>query len=88
MFSPVRYGGKPLPRVAVFVSCWRALCRIRVGNLSPAMWARNQVGIGLSYRPTSLCSLAIRFQTRFLESFPRLIAELKFTTLTKNPTDG
>jgi hypothetical protein len=29
-----------------------------VGNLSPAMGARNQVGIGLSYRPASLCSLA------------------------------
>jgi hypothetical protein len=31
----------------------------RVGNLNPAMGARNQVGIGLSYRPASLCSLAI-----------------------------
>jgi hypothetical protein len=35
----------------------------RVGNLSPAMGARNQVGIWLSYRPASLCSLATQFQT-------------------------
>jgi hypothetical protein len=41
---------------------------------------RNQVGIGLSYRPaTSLCSLATQFQTRFLESIPRPIAGLKFS---------
>ncbi len=46
-----------------------------VGNLSPAMGARNQVGIGLSYRPASLYSLAT-FQTRFLESIPRPIAGL------------
>jgi hypothetical protein len=52
-----------------------------VGNLSPAMGARNQVGIGLSYRPASLCSLATQFQTRFLESIPRPIAVLKFSTL-------
>ncbi len=45
------------------------------------MGARNQVGIGLSYRPPSLCSLAIQFQTRFLESIPRPIAGLKFPTL-------
>jgi hypothetical protein len=32
------------------------------------MEAMNQVGIGLSYRPASLCSLATQFQTRFLES--------------------
>jgi len=32
------------------------------------MGARNQVGIGLSYRPASLCSLATLSQTRFLES--------------------
>ncbi len=53
---------------------------ISVGNLSPAMGARNQVGIGLSYRPASLCSLATQFQTRFLESIPRPIAGLKFST--------
>jgi hypothetical protein len=41
-----------------------------VGNLGPAMGARNQVGIGLSYRPASLCSFATQFQTRFLESIP------------------
>ncbi len=52
-----------------------------VGNFSPAMGARNQVGIGLSYRPASLCSLATQFQTRFLESIPRPIAGLKFSTL-------
>ncbi len=34
-----------------------------VGNLSPAMGARNQVGIGLSYWPATLCSLATQFQT-------------------------
>jgi hypothetical protein len=52
-----------------------------VGNLSPAMGARNQVGTGLSYRPASLCSLATQFQTWFLESIPRPIAGLKFPTL-------
>ncbi len=51
-----------------------------VGNLSPAMGARNHVGIGLSYRPASLCSLSTQFKTRFLELIPRLIAELKFST--------
>jgi hypothetical protein len=50
-------------------------------NLSPAMGARNQVGIGLLYRPASLCSLATQFQTRFLESIPRPIAGLKIPTL-------
>jgi hypothetical protein len=45
------------------------------------MGARNQVGIELSYRPASLCSLATQFQTRFLESIPRPIAGLKFSTL-------
>ncbi len=48
-------------------------------NFSPAMEARNQVGIGLSYRPASLCSMAIQFQTRFLELIPRPIAGLKFS---------
>jgi hypothetical protein len=52
-----------------------------LSNLSPAMGARNQVGIGLSYRPASLCSLATKFQTRFLESIPRPMAGLKFSTL-------
>jgi hypothetical protein len=51
-------------------------------NVSPAMGARNQIGIGLSYRPASLCSLATQFQTRFLESIPRPIAGLKFSALT------
>jgi hypothetical protein len=41
------------------------------GNLSPDMGARNTVGIGLSYRPASLCSLATQFQTRFQKSIPR-----------------
>jgi hypothetical protein len=45
------------------------------------MGARNQVGIGLSYRPASLCSLATQFQTRFLESIPRPTAGLKIPTL-------
>jgi hypothetical protein len=45
------------------------------------MGSRNQVGIGLLYRPASLCSLATQFQTRFLESIPRPIAGLKFLTL-------
>ncbi len=57
-----------------------------VGNLSPAMGARNQVGIGLSYRPASLCNLATKFQTRFLESIPRTIAGLKFSTLARQAT--
>jgi hypothetical protein len=51
------------------------------GNLSPALGARNQVGIGLSYRPASLCSLASQFQTRFVESIPRPLAGLKIPTL-------
>ncbi len=51
-------------------------------SLSPALETRNQVCIliGLSYRPASLCSLATQFQTRFLESIPRPIAGLKFST--------
>jgi hypothetical protein len=49
--------------------------------LSPDMGSRNQVGIGLSYRPASLCSLAAEFQTRFLESIPRPVARLNFPTL-------
>ncbi len=52
-----------------------------VDNLSPATGARNQVGIGSSYRPASLCSLATQFQTRLLESIPRPIAGRKFSTL-------
>ncbi len=52
-------------------------------TLVPLMGARNQVGIGLSYRPASLCSLASQFQTRFLESIPRPLAGLKFSTLYK-----
>ncbi len=43
------------------------------------MGARNHVGIGLLYRPASLCSLATQFQTRFLESIPRPMAGLKFS---------
>jgi hypothetical protein len=45
------------------------------------MGARNQVGIGLSYRPASL---ATQFQTRFLELIPRPIAGLKFSTLKRH----
>ncbi len=48
---------------------------------SPAMGAKNQVGIGSSYRPASLCSLASQFHTRFLELIPRPVAGLKFPTL-------
>jgi hypothetical protein len=59
-------------------SLWRVTC---VGNFSPAMGAWNQVGIGLSYRPASLCSLATQFQTRFLELIPCHIAGLNFSTL-------
>jgi hypothetical protein len=44
---------------------------------------RNQVGIGLSYRPAGLCSLATQFQTRFLKSIPHPIEGLKFSTLIK-----
>jgi hypothetical protein len=46
-----------------------------------AMEARNKVGIGMSYRSASLCSLATLFQTRFLESIPRHISGLKCSTL-------
>ncbi len=52
-----------------------------VTSMVPAMGAGNQVGIGLSYRPASLCSLATQFQIRFLESIPRPIAGLKFSAL-------
>jgi hypothetical protein len=45
------------------------------------MGAWNQVGVGLSYRLASLCSLATQFQTRFLELIPRPIAGLQFSTL-------
>jgi hypothetical protein len=41
-----------------FRRLWRKSSALRVGNLIPAMGARNQVGMGLSYRPASLCSLA------------------------------
>ncbi len=60
------------PRGNVSESC--------AGNFSPAMGARNQVGIGLSYLPASLCSLATQLQTRFLELIPRPTAGLKFST--------
>jgi hypothetical protein len=59
----------------VYVAC--------VGNFRTAMGARNQAGIGLSYRPASLCSLATQFQTRFLESIPCPIPGLKFSTLSR-----
>jgi hypothetical protein len=52
-----------------------------VGNFIPVMGARNQVGIGLWYRPASLRILATQFQTRFLESIPHPIVGLKFSTL-------
>jgi hypothetical protein len=54
-----------------------------VTYISPAIGARNQLNqvvIGLSYQPASLCSLATQFQTRLLESIPRPIAGLKFLT--------
>jgi hypothetical protein len=83
MFSTVRFlsrheanirrGGKTLHVVLKYLSS--------TGNLSPTMGTKNQVGIGLSYWPASLCSLATQFQTRFLESIPRSIAGLKFLTL-------
>jgi hypothetical protein len=55
-------------------------CVACVGNFSHTMGARNQVGIGLLYRPSSLSSLPTQFQTRFLELIPRPIAGLKFST--------
>jgi hypothetical protein len=42
--------------------------------------ASDTVGIGLSYRPASLCSLATQFQTRFLESIPRPTAGPRFSS--------
>ncbi len=73
----------------VTVYVWECIYRRKnkVGNFSPAMGARNRVGIGLSYRPASLCSLATQFQTRLLESIPRPIAGLKFPTLETNLQD-
>ncbi len=44
--------------------------QVRTVN-SHSMAARNQVGIGMSYRHASICSLATKFQTRFLKSTPR-----------------
>jgi hypothetical protein len=46
-------------------------------TFSSAIGARNQVGIGLSYRTASQCSLATQCQTRFLESIPRPKTGLK-----------
>jgi hypothetical protein len=57
------------------------MCLYCVGNFRPAMGARNQVGIRLSYRPASPSNLASQFQTRFLELIHRPIAGLKFSTL-------
>jgi hypothetical protein len=54
--------------------------QVRTVN-SHSMGARNQVGIGMSYRPASIYSLATQFQTRFLRSIPRPIAGLKFSAL-------
>jgi hypothetical protein len=45
------------------------------------MGVRNQVGIGLPYRPAGQYCLATQFHTRFLELIPRPIAGLKFPTL-------
>ncbi len=75
--------------------CWTSLSidllndlkRTSVDNFSPAMGARDQVGIGLSYRPVSPCSVATQFQTRFLETIPRPIAGLKFSTQASSPSN-
>ncbi len=56
--------------------------RTSVGNFSPAMGARNQVGIGLPYRPASQCILATQFQTQFLEFIPSPMTGLMFSTQT------
>jgi hypothetical protein len=66
------------------LSSYRA---VRAGNLSHAMGTRKQVGIGLSYRPACLCSLA-QFQTRFLESIPRPVAGLKIPTQYRTPSQA
>ncbi len=42
------------------------------------MGPSNQVGIGLSYRPASLCSLATQFHTQFLELFLTLLTEFLY----------
>ncbi len=55
-------------------------CVACVGNFSPTMGARNQVGIGLLYRSSSLSSWPTQFQTRLLELIPRPMAGLKFST--------
>jgi hypothetical protein len=49
--------------------------------LRDATFCSSTMGIGLSDRPASLCSLATQFQTRFLGLIPRPIAGLKFSTL-------
>ncbi len=53
-------------------------------ELSPAMGARNRVGVELSYHPASLCSLASQFHTRLLESIPSPIAEPEFGKLLRS----
>jgi hypothetical protein len=50
-------------------------------ELSPAMGARNRVGVELLYHPASLCSLASQFHTGLLESIPSPIAEPEFGKL-------
>jgi hypothetical protein len=75
------YRSAMLQRLAEWNRFLGSLQIYSVGNLSPALGARNQVGIGLSYQPAGLCSLAIQFQTRFLESIPLPIAWLKVSTL-------
>jgi hypothetical protein len=72
--------------------CWRkyffheSKWRVRLWTLVSLLKGsdtdtRNQVGIGLSYRPASPSSLATQFQTQFLELIPRPIAGLKFSRL-------
>jgi hypothetical protein len=57
----------------------------KTGCVIGAMGTRNQVGKGLSYRSASLCSLATQFQSRFLESIPRPIADLSFRLRNQKP---
>jgi hypothetical protein len=73
--------GVSVPEFSRLRSCrsaWDRNSGFSVGNLSSAIGARNEAGIGLSYRPASLCSLATQFLTRFLELIPCPIAGLNF----------
>jgi hypothetical protein len=71
----------PVVRVTYSYSTDVRFSVVRVGNLSPAIGARNQVGRVVVPTRQPICSLAAQFQTRFLESIPRPIMGLTHLTL-------